>query len=79
VRAFRSGKVYRKLVFAGNRLVGAVLVGEIDYAGILTRFIRTRTDITQIKKELTEHVLRRGEFGPVLSKIAGTPGTALAT
>jgi NAD(P)H-nitrite reductase large subunit len=79
VRAFRNGKVYRKLVFEGNRLVGAVLVGEIDYAGILTRFIRARTDITQIKKELTEHVLRRGEFGPVLSKIADTPGTALAT
>lgn len=79
VQAFRRGKVYRKLVFEGNRLVGAVLVGEIDYAGILTRFIRSRTDITQIKKELTEHVLRRGEFGPVLSKIAGTQLTALAT
>jgi NAD(P)H-nitrite reductase large subunit len=71
--SFRKGKVYRKLVFEGNRLVGAVLVNQVDYAGILTRFIRSRTDITHIKKELTEHVLKRGEFGPVLLKIADSP------
>jgi len=73
VKSFRKGKIYRKLVFKGNRLVGALLVGQVDYAGILTRFIRSRTDIAGIKKELTEHVLKRGEFGPVLLKIAGTP------
>jgi nitrite reductase (NADH) large subunit len=79
VRTFRRGKVYRKLVFEGNRLVGAVLVGEIDYAGILTRFIRSQADVTQIKKELTDDVLKRGEFGSVLSKLAGNPNTVLAT
>jgi len=72
VKTFRKGKVYRKLVFEGNRLVGAVLVGQVDHGGILTRFIRSRADITGIKKELTEHVLRRGEFGPVLLKMADT-------
>jgi len=45
VRTFRKGNIYRKLVFEGNRLVGAVLVSAIDYAGILTRFIRSRADI----------------------------------
>lgn len=78
VKAFRKGKVYRKLVFEGNRLVGAVLVGQVDYAGILTRFIRSRADITHIKRELTEHVLRKGEFGSVLSKIANASHVALA-
>lgn len=77
VKAFRKGKVYRKLVFEGNRLVGAVLVGQVDYGGILTRFIRSRADITHIKRELTEHVLRKGEFGPVLLKIADTFNVAL--
>lgn len=73
VKTFRKGKVYRKLVFDGNRLVGAVLVGQVDYGGILTRFIRARTDIAHIKKELTEDVLKRGEFGSVLLKIAELP------
>lgn len=72
VKTFRKGKVYRKLVFEGNRLVGAVLVSQIDYAGILTGFIRSRADIAHIKRELTDHVLRKGEFGSVLSKIGGT-------
>jgi len=31
VRTFRKGNIYRKLVFEGNRLVGAVLVSAIDY------------------------------------------------
>lgn len=76
VKAFRKGKVYRKLVFEGNRLVGAVLVGRIDYGGILTRFIRSRADVANIKRELTEYVLKKGDFGPVLLKIADTFNTA---
>ena len=79
VRSFRKGKVYRKLVFEGNRLVGAVLVSQIDCAGVLTRFIRSRTDITHVKRELTEHVLRKGEFGPVLSKITEAQDGASAS
>ena len=79
VKAFRKGNVYRKLVFEGNRLVGAVLLGQVDYGGILTRFIRSRADITPIKRELTEDVLRKGEFGSVLSKIADTFNGALVT
>ncbi|WP_320170034.1 FAD-dependent oxidoreductase [Maridesulfovibrio sp.] len=31
---------YRKLVFKGNRLVGYILVGDIDYAGMYTSFIK---------------------------------------
>ncbi len=72
VKTFRKGKTYRKLVFDGNRLVGAVLVNQIGYAGILTRFIRSQADISSIKRELVEHVLRKGEFGSVLLKIADT-------
>jgi NAD(P)H-nitrite reductase large subunit len=79
VKTFRKGNIYRKLVFEGSRLVGAVLVGQVDYGGILTRFIRSRADITPVKRELMEHVLREGEFGSVLSKIANADHVALAT
>ena len=33
---------YRKLVFQGDKLVGYVLVGDIDAAGLYTGFIRFR-------------------------------------
>ncbi|MCL5022689.1 MAG: FAD-dependent oxidoreductase [Nitrospirae bacterium] len=69
VWTYRKGKVYRKLVFEGIRLVGAVLVGQVDYGGVLTHFVRSRTDVTDIKEELTVQVLKQGEFGAVLSKI----------
>lgn len=73
VKSFRKGRIYRKLVFEGDRLVGAVLVGKTDYGGILTRLIRSRSDIGHLKRELSEDVLRRGEFASVLSKLESRP------
>ena len=43
---------YRKIVIKDNTLVGAVLVGEVDRAGIFAGLIRDRADITSYKEDL---------------------------
>ncbi|HEY5975053.1 MAG TPA: FAD-dependent oxidoreductase [Geobacteraceae bacterium] len=43
---------YRKIVTLGSSLVGAVLVGSVDRAGIFAGLIRERVDITPFKEQL---------------------------
>jgi len=43
---------YRKLVLKDNRLVGAILIGEIERAGIYGLLIRERIDVAPFEKEL---------------------------
>jgi len=43
---------YKKLVLKENRLVGAVLVGDIKNSGLFLRLTRERTDISPIKDRL---------------------------
>ncbi|MFC1704226.1 NAD(P)/FAD-dependent oxidoreductase [Candidatus Omnitrophota bacterium] len=43
---------YKKLVIDGNRLVGAILVGDIAQSGVFLRLIREKTDINAIRNEL---------------------------
>jgi NAD(P)H-nitrite reductase large subunit len=47
VRA-RDGN-YRKLVFAGDRIVGAVLVGDVSEAGLLAMLIRRGLTLADLK------------------------------
>ncbi len=47
-------KIYRKMVFKGNHLVGAVLVGIVDNAGVLTNLMRKRVDVSTIKNDLLQ-------------------------
>jgi NAD(P)H-nitrite reductase large subunit len=54
----REAPVYQKLVLRGNRLVGAICVGDIDRAGIYTGLIRDRADVSPFK----DHLLA-GNFG----------------
>ncbi len=54
----RSEPVYKKLVLRGNRLVGAICVGNIDRAGIYTGLIRDAADISPFK-----NLLLSGNFG----------------
>lgn len=44
-------KVYKKLVFEGDRLVGAIMVGDIDRAGIYTGLIKDETDASSFRDE----------------------------
>jgi NAD(P)H-nitrite reductase large subunit len=39
-------RVYRKLVFEGDRLVGAILVGDVAHGGVFTSLIRGRIPVT---------------------------------
>ena len=43
---------YRKIVLQDNRLVGAVLVGSVDRAGIFAGLIREKVDMTPYKESL---------------------------
>ncbi len=43
---------YRKIVLEGDRIVGAVFVGEIDRAGIITGLIRERIDVSSVREML---------------------------
>lgn len=46
-------QTYRKLVFKDNRLVGHVLVGDIDCAGLYTGFVRFKLPLTpEVKQKL---------------------------
>ncbi len=43
---------YKKFYISGNRLVGYLLVNDVDRAGIYTDMLRTQSDITAFKKDL---------------------------
>jgi NAD(P)H-nitrite reductase large subunit len=47
---------YRRLVIKGDRLVGAILIGNVNRAGIYTGLIRNKMDISTCRKQLlSEH------------------------
>ncbi len=52
VFAERRGLNYRKLVFQGNRLIGLMLVGEVERAGVYQALIRERADVSGLRREL---------------------------
>lgn len=45
-------RLYRKLFFRNNHLVGFVLMNEVNRAGILTWLIRERIDVSQFRESL---------------------------
>lgn len=47
-----SRKVYRRILVAGNRLIGAVLAGNISDAGILKRLIADGKDVSLWKDDI---------------------------
>jgi NAD(P)H-nitrite reductase large subunit len=53
-------RVYRKLVFQGEALMGAMLVGTFEDAGILHNMIRTRTTFTLTPDQLAPATVRWG-------------------
>jgi len=60
VLATRRGNIYRKLVLKGDVLVGMILLGEIERAGVYTALIRQRVDIGELKDRLG---IRRFNYG----------------
>jgi NAD(P)H-nitrite reductase large subunit len=68
-------RYYRKLVFRGDQIVGAVLVGRIEESGPLHNMIRTRTMFGLTKADLLagpvmwSHVLRANDQGKAGKRI----------
>jgi NAD(P)H-nitrite reductase large subunit len=48
---------YRKIVIKGNRLVGAILVGDVREAGAIQTLIRGRADISSSKRRIMEDTM----------------------
>jgi NAD(P)H-nitrite reductase large subunit len=48
----RADMTYKKLVLQHDRLVGVILIGDIDRAGIYTGLIRERVDVSAFEEEL---------------------------
>lgn len=61
---FSTPSTYRKLVFSedGERLVGAVFIGDISHAGLYRYVIRERMDVAGIKPYIIRHTLHYGHF-----------------
>jgi NAD(P)H-nitrite reductase large subunit len=51
-------RIYRKLVFDGDQLVGAMLLGRFEDSGILHNMIRTKTTFTLKQHHLAPAVVR---------------------
>jgi NAD(P)H-nitrite reductase large subunit len=45
-------RIYRKMVLANNKIVGAVLMGDTEDAGILGSFIKSRKDVSACQEKL---------------------------
>ena len=54
----REALCYKKLILRNHRLMGAILIGEIDRAGIYTGLIRDQVDVEPFQKHLLS-----GNFG----------------
>ena len=54
---FQDHDIYRKHVYDGNRLVGALLMGNVDYGGVLTHLIRSERSLSPMMMDW----LRKGD------------------
>jgi NAD(P)H-nitrite reductase large subunit len=43
---------YRKIVLRDDRIVGAIFIGRVDRAGIITGLARQQLDVSEFKDEL---------------------------
>ena len=50
--------IYKKVVIRNNRVIGLIIIGNIERAGIYAGLIRNKIDISGVK----EHILRE-DFG----------------
>lgn len=49
----RDGKGnYKKVIHKSGKIYGAILQGDLSYAGVLTQLIRRKMDVSQVKKPL---------------------------
>ncbi|MGQ0535354.1 MAG: NAD(P)/FAD-dependent oxidoreductase, partial [Methanobacteriota archaeon] len=66
-----SDTEYRRLIFKGNRLVGAVLMGSIGAQGNLGSLIREKVDCSAFKESLLE---KDFDFKSLIARLKGAKG-----
>lgn len=49
-----KGELYRKVIHKNGRIYGAILQGDLSYAGVLTQLIAAKIDVSRVKKPLFE-------------------------
>ncbi len=61
--------VYKKIIHKDGIIYGAILQGDIDYAGVLTELIKNKIDISKINKDIFDisfadffNIKENGEF-----------------
>lgn len=64
VFASSGGEGYRKLVFRGGRLVGAIFMGDIRRAGIYTNLIKNAVPVGKFKDRAVDGSLSFADFLP---------------
>ncbi len=47
-----DGTNYKKIVHKDGKIYGAILQGELSYAGVLTQLIKNKIDVSKVKKPL---------------------------
>jgi len=62
VKAVRRGDVYRKVVLKEGRLVGLILINDIERAGVYQTLIRSRADVTSFRDVLLSPRFHYGQF-----------------
>lgn len=64
----KNGTYYKKFVLKENRIVGVVLVGDIQAAGIVGPLIRNKVDVSSIKHLLLEEDFNYAKIMPLVAK-----------
>ncbi|MFH1540271.1 MAG: FAD-dependent oxidoreductase [Elusimicrobiota bacterium] len=59
---------YKKIVLKDNRIVGFVLINNIDKAGIYETLIRKKIDVSEIKDKLLENNFNFAKILPLIKK-----------
>ena len=47
-----SGENYKKIIHKDGKIYGAIIQGDLSYAGVLTQLIREKIDVSRVKKPL---------------------------
>lgn len=48
----KDEKNYKKIIHKDGKIYGALIQGELDYAGILTQLIRENIDVSKVTKNI---------------------------
>jgi NAD(P)H-nitrite reductase large subunit len=68
VRHVAEKNIFRKVVLRDNAVVGVVLVGEIENAGVYAALMRKQVDVTSIKQRLLDRNFGFADVLPLITQ-----------